>query len=1388
MAVRRFNWKLLFVILIGAAVLTVTAFGLRTWQKNRMAAGRLTSGNKAYADGQWAQAASDFGKYIAVAGGTDVPILLKYADAQLNIRPLKRDNVQQAVSTYRSVLRLQPDNYEASTQLIELYLEMDMHGESELIARRQLERISDPNIQRMLVVALVGQRKFKEAAAELDSLIKAHPDDILAYEAMSRLCEQRPTEYDKQAQYWLDEAVRRNPMSAMAYIVRGAFEFRIKMSSRAATDFEYAQKLDLSNTDVRLRLARELISAGQLSAAKEHLTVLQSAQPKDAALWQTWAMLASKSGSKSEMLKVAKTALGELDSPSNLDFMPIAAELFIDGGDYEAAAECVETLSQQDIMPGSVAFFRGILAENQGRQYQAVKYYRQALEAGNKNPRVRFKLAELLAALGDEQSAIQQMRLLVSEHPELKDARVYFARLLLRSGMIDEAVREAQSLLRDSPNDIEVKIIYVQTQIKLLATNLSDKSKISQIAKKINELETSSADKTRTNLLRFQLAMQCSDFDNAALSLAQLQEIAPNDLETAVAEVDFLMVQNKVNEAKDRLTEMVKKFPDSVAAARYSAMVLDNAGLQEECRSVLTEAVDRIKNVTAQRQLELLLAQQLRRTGKLNEASQLLNSLDKKFENDIAVKRELLKFQTIIDDSVRAQPLIDEIKDFEGQDGATWRYEQAKVWFKGSDFKKNVSEIVSLLNANLYANPGDNDSRLLLAMTYDKAGQSRQAIAAYRDALDRSPQDLRVIFPALAALYKSGEYDEADRIIKSAAGQNIVHPVLSGFELQSCLRQGQLQSAADILDDMRAVDPNNDALNLYYATIEMRQNHFEEAEKLLTALKTRQPDSSAVFSAMVEMKIRQNKGPEAITLCNEAIQRIKTAQTYILRGRTFDLLGQAQLAQKDFEYAADIEPNNAEAWMAKAQFYTIRGQNRQAASAWEKCWAISPDNPQILQQALTFFLGSPNRELNRRGNSILEKAIVSNPHDQRLEIWQARSLLLAKTAPAVDKAIGILTKVTAQHPTDVEGWSLLCQALLQKNESAKALDAVLRGLVFLPENQTLLLLKARAEATHMPELAIPTVKLLYEKDPNDADIAIYLAGLYTHGGNFTAAMSVLDAQLSMGDPSAQRKINIARAAVMYKSGHKTQSRELFESLVKDDPNDAVVTLAQAGLLKDEQKWDELVTCIVGFYQNHRDNTNAVVAISKGLSADPNVAAKEAAVTIMRNTLAINPNAPELIDELASQLYVSGHSSEALSLYQRLIELDPENLTAINNLAWIMCEEMGKHAQALELAQKGLRISPDYVDLVDTRGVAYFRLGKLDKAIQDFTVCAKLYPSHVPAAAASYFHLGRAFAVSAKKQEAAKYLKMALESNQKVGGLSANDVAEARNLLDGLLKG
>jgi len=375
---RYFNWKLAVVLLIGLAVLGITAYGLRTWQRSQRAEKGLEAGNRAYKNHNWQQAADYLGRYLAVKHD-EIAVLLKYADAQLKIRPLKRNNLIQAIAAYRNALILDKDNSEAAKQLTKIYLELDMPGEAELIAKRQLGRLPStqeqpepttqptqhPELQRILAVAMAKQRKFDEAAAELKSLIAKHPEQILAYETLGRLCENRPDDFPHHPEHWFNEAIKNNPSSALAYIIRADFYLRNQNKSQASNDLKQAEKMDLSDTLVRLRLAMGFINTDKPDKAEQHLAVLQESEPTNPALWQNWARLALTSRSKKKMLAIAENGLKFSAQP--LDFMPRAAELFIQAGEYDRAADCISKLRQKDIAPTNTQSNAAFTGETRAR-------------------------------------------------------------------------------------------------------------------------------------------------------------------------------------------------------------------------------------------------------------------------------------------------------------------------------------------------------------------------------------------------------------------------------------------------------------------------------------------------------------------------------------------------------------------------------------------------------------------------------------------------------------------------------------------------------------------------------------------------------------------------------------------------------------------------------------------------------------------------------------------------------------------------------------------------------------------------------------------------------------------------------------------------------------
>jgi len=1388
---RYFNWKLAIVLVISLVVLGISAFGLRQWRRTNRAEQSFILGNKAYDEHRWEDAAEHLGSYIALERD-DVSTLLKYADAQLKSRPTKRNRVQQAIGAYRTVLRLDRENAEAATKLTEIYLSIGSPGEAELIVRRQLETKEEPELRRMLALALAGQRKFKEAAEELKAIIKEYPEQVSAYETLGQLIEQRPEDFKDLPSQWYDQAVERNPSSALAYVIRAGFYRRSEDLAAALDDLAQVERQDLSDSAVRLRLAQELISLNVLDKAEVHLAVVREISPNDKDLWTTWAQLALRLQSKEKMQEVAETGLKELSSQP-WDFMPLAAELFIRCGKLEDANDCISKMYEKDISSASVAFLQGLVAAEQRHLSDAVKYWRRSMESGNKSIHVRLALASALSHLGNTQSAVQQLQTLISENPDSSEGYLALAKLLAQTGKWAEAADYAARAVELSPDNQESVLLHLQAQIQLLSARPGGQGAVSMqvwnnIQQQLSVLEKDAEPIGEVKLLQIQLALQQDKLAEAESMIAQLRETNLSKVRIIMAEAELLTAQEKIDQAIMRLDEAVKEFPESVDLVRYLAILLDQKGSQKECEACVKDALERIGEPIARRELSLLLAQFYTRWGQNDSIYVLLNELAQKLPDDILLKRRLLLCERVINDPEQAQQIINDIKSIEGESGWQWRYEQAKLWFAMDDFKNRYPQILSLLQKNMQANPNDQTSHLLLARTYERAGEMQLAISTYREILSQSPDDLRVIIPAVAALYRQRQYDEAEQVLNRASREKLYHPELQRLQLQSYLRRGQLDSASGILQDVLVNDPNNQAACLSLALLKIQQADYDQASNLLDRLKILNPNSLPVAAAQIHLNIRRDNKSEALRISDEIVKNLDNASAYILRARTYATLGQNDEAVKDLNHAVSAEPENVEVWVARSDFYRSTGQLRNASADIKRALSLDPDNLQLRKRAIPLFLASGNLDMVREGKVLLEKALESNAEDIQFRLLKARSELAERTAPAIENAKQILQKITEEQPENTEAWVLLGDIAIKQGQLGKAMEAALEGLAYGPNNKSLLLLKARSEAAKSPVLAIPTLKLLHELDPADLGTVVLLANTYIETGEPKKAVNLLREQLTVCDVSVRRKCNIALAVALYKSGNKAEAQKEFDALFKSKPSDPDILLVQVQLLKDERDWSGLNDKVVNWYSKHPEDSSTPVAVAMDIMLLEEGRARKTAEEILRMVIKDNSDSTEAMRPLAILLQIGGRTAESAQLYERILELEPDNVIAINNLAWIICEVQGKPKEALDLAQRGLKIAPNYYDLIDTRGVIYYRLGQLDKAVHDFNECIRLYPGITPSSIGTRFYLARSLAELGQKDKAIQYLKEALELNSQNGGLSTADLAEAQGLLNELKEG
>lgn len=652
-----------------------------------------------------------------------------------------------------------------------------------------------------------------------------------------------------------------------------------------------------------------------------------------------------------------------------------------------------------------------------------------------------------------------------------------------------------------------------------------------------------------------------------------------------------------------------------------------------------------------------------------------------------------------------------------------------------------------------------------------------------------APNDLRVIVPTLAALYKAKEYDEAEKIMMRASQQKLSHPELTKWEFLDHIRRGELDSASGILADLVNRDPNNQAAILSLALLKIQKNELDEASELLAGLKSQDPNSIPVTAAQIQISIRRDHPEEALRLSDELVQNLNNTSAYILRARTLATLGQTDKAVEDLDRAVVMDPKSVQVWAARSNFFHSLGRMDKAIADIRQALSLDPNSVNIQKRVISLLFASGDPDKIREGETVLEKAMASNAEDIELRLFKARALLAKGTDATVNEADQVLEKITDDQPEVSEAWVLKGEIAIRRGQSGRAIDAALSGLTYRSNDRELLLLKARAEAMRSPVLAAPTLKGLYEMDPNDSGVAIFLANTYIEAGEPDKAVALLRKQIARCDDSNRRQCQIALAIAMYKNGNKSRALKDLDSLLDAEPDDPGPLLAKTRLLKDDRLWDELNREVLNWYETHPESSRTLVTIASDLLANNDSQAKKTAENILETVRQNDPACVEAMDVLAMLLLQTpGRADEAAEMYHRLLELEPNHVIAMNNFAWILSEEQGKPQEALEWAEKGLKINPEYSDLLDTRGVIYYRLGEYRKAVQDFTRCLQLYSSTAPAGVSTRFHLARAYAKLEQTKEAIVQLNQALDLQNQIGGLTPSDLDEARRLLKSLQEG
>lgn len=151
---------------------------------------------------------------------------------------------------------------------------------------------------------------------------------------------------------------------------------------------------------------------------------------------------------------------------------------------------------------------------------------------------------------------------------------------------------------------------------------------------------------------------------------------------------------------------------------------------------------------------------------------------------------------------------------------------------------------------------------------------------------------------------------------------------------------------------------------------------------------------------------------------------------------------------------------------------------------------------------------------------------------------------------------------------------------------------------------------------------------------------------------------------------------------------------------------------------------------------------------------------DASVALYQQAQKLQPGSLPITNALAFVLDATGQRQGAEAEYRKIVEADPKNTLAMNNLAFLLADDGTDLDLALAYALRARQLAPNEYKIADTLGWVYLKMKNTDEAIAVFRDVVE----KEPASAVYRYHLALALGQKGARAEAAKELQTALKNN------------------------
>jgi Flp pilus assembly protein TadD len=240
------------------------------------------------------------------------------------------------------------------------------------------------------------------------------------------------------------------------------------------------------------------------------------------------------------------------------------------------------------------------------------------------------------------------------------------------------------------------------------------------------------------------------------------------------------------------------------------------------------------------------------------------------------------------------------------------------------------------------------------------------------------------------------------------------------------------------------------------------------------------------------------------------------------------------------------------------------------------------------------------------------------------------------------------------------------------------------------------------------------MRALSRSEPNNARYLAELASLYRSVGDLENARKATKQALEHAPEvgMARGLAEIEQVILQMLDGNHLAATATLEKLTAQNPSSRRVLMLLGDSYFQQQKFDDAEQRYTAAQDLFAGGEVAVKIFESRLEQGR----KEAAIQVLVAWLEANPN--DVAARLAGAFawHRTGDVDRAVDEYRRVLALDPEHITATNNLAWLLFTK-GELEEARVLAGAGYERSPEDIALADTYGWILASTGDLKTSKQ-----------------------------------------------------------------------